>query len=154
MFAREFKKCWDTLQESLGKNAGVSNVSNMELYYIYYINYLIFFWKWTYYSYFLPSCFRRSGPDYCEGSPGGVAGGGLWMCGRSVPVVLSFQKRGEFMFRMKYQGSAFNKSFLLGLFSQKMKNLWKVLFIVYSKYQYTSFQNLSLDDKFYKIKSL
>lgn len=43
MFAREFKKCWDTLQESLGKNAGVSNVSNMELYYIYYINYLIFF---------------------------------------------------------------------------------------------------------------
>lgn len=42
MFAREFKKCWDTLQESLGKNAGVSNVSNMELYYIYYINYLIF----------------------------------------------------------------------------------------------------------------
>lgn len=37
MFAREFKKCWDTLQESMGKNAGVSNVSNIELNYIIYI---------------------------------------------------------------------------------------------------------------------
>lgn len=36
-FHKNNKKCWDTLQESLGKNAGVSNVSNMELNYIIYI---------------------------------------------------------------------------------------------------------------------
>lgn len=45
--------------------------------------------------YLIPVYFRRCGPDHCEGSPGGVAGCGLWVCGRSVPVVLSFQKWGE-----------------------------------------------------------